>query len=388
MARAINNGYIQADINGFIEWPLTAGSAPVLPYGDRGLLTANQPQSGSYSVNRITWAIAQTTQFTSPGWQHVNGASGTIGNSGNYVAYESPDHRDWSLVAENTGSYLSQRVAWQRITVHLTGGLKARTVSVWATNLSSLKASTWFTKLQVIHPARGTFSYLLPPGYVISFTSTTGQKHLQYPTMPSSPMTLPYTASPDASNEAWGLGTQEGAFLYEPCLGSGTGQCIEQVAGQTPVFWQAPTLGTPTPYAVVGARVWSDYTVAASVLFTSQNGSAGLIGRFTRQATDPKLFDGYEFDLLANGAWQLLANSHAGPKVLAHGSVPAPGIALDTYYPITLTMTDNQITVSITANGTTFTDQVTSSLYSSGLAGLESNWNLVQFNGLKVTPAD
>lgn len=381
MARVINNGYIQADINGFIEWPLAAATAPVLPYGASGLLTANQPESGGYNVNRITWAIAQTTQFAQPGWRHVLGASGTIGNSGNYVAYESPDRRDWSLVAENTGLHTTQAFGPQTILVHLRGGLKARDISVWATDLWSNKPANWFVERPVIHPTGGTFSYQVPPGYIVSFTSTTGQQHLRDTPPPSVPMTLPYTASPDASNEAWGLDTQEGAFLYEPCLGGATGPCLEQMAAQQPVFWQAPTLGIPTPYAITGAHDWGNYSVAASVLLTSATASAGLIGRFSRQATDPKLFDGYEFDLRGDGAWQLLLNSHSGPTVLATGALT--GITPGTWYPIALTLNGNQISASV--NGSTVT-QVTSSLYASGLAGIESSWDLVQFTGLTVTP--
>ncbi len=380
MARAINNGYIQADINGFIEWPLTAAAAPVLPYGDRGLLTANQPQSGWYSVNQITWAIAQTTQFTQPGWRHVLGAAGPIGKSGNYVAYEAPNRRDWSLVAENTGSHADQEVGTQTITVHLTGGLAATDIRVWETNLLAGDPAQWFYRRADIHPVRGTFTYALPSGYIASFTSTTGQAHARYQSPADKPMTLPYTATADASNEAWGLDAQEGAFLYEPCLDGATGQCIQQMAERKPVFWQSPTQGTPTPYAVVGAGDWANYTVSVSVLFSSASASAGLIGRFTQQATDPKLFDAYQFDLRGDGVWVLLLNGRGGAKVLAHGSVS--GVVPGSWYPIALNLTGNQLTASV--NGTAVA-RVTSSVYQSGLAGIESNWASVQFNGLSVS---
>ena len=59
---------------GYLEWP-AIDSMPVLgdpenstplPYENRGLLTADQPWSGNYTVNAMTWAIAQLTDFTSP----------------------------------------------------------------------------------------------------------------------------------------------------------------------------------------------------------------------------------------------------------------------------------------------------------------------------------
>ncbi len=57
----------------------------VLPYADRGLVTAGQPWSGSYRVNAAAWAIAHFTQFAWPatkgnpgGWRFVRSASGYL----------------------------------------------------------------------------------------------------------------------------------------------------------------------------------------------------------------------------------------------------------------------------------------------------------------------
>ncbi|HEY3905734.1 MAG TPA: hypothetical protein VGM14_17635, partial [Streptosporangiaceae bacterium] len=297
LARSINNGFIEAHMTGFMTWPMMAAMAPGLLNSDRGLIIADQPQSGWYQVDPITWAIAQTTQFTAPGWHHASGANGDIGPSGNYNSYLSPDHSDWSLVAENTGNHVNQKIAPQTITVHLTGGLKTTGISVWASNLASPDPAHWFVQRPNVPVSHGTFSYRLQPGYIVSFTSATGQSHQEATPPASRPMTLPYTATPDPSNESWGLDTQEGAFLYEPCLGGVTGNCIEQQADQTPIFWEKPLFGNPTPYAIVGDPGWSDYTVSSSVLFTATGGSTGLISRFSDQGNDPKHFDGYQFDL-------------------------------------------------------------------------------------------
>jgi O-glycosyl hydrolase len=380
LARSINNGFIQAHLTGFMTWPMMAAMSPGLLNSDRGLIIADQPQSGWYRVNPITWAIAQTTQFTAPGWRYASGANGDIGPSGNYDSYLSPDHSNWSLVAENTGNHLDQKIAPQTITVHLTGGLKTSGISVWASNLASPVPAHWFVQRPDVHVSHGTFSYTLQPGYVVSFTSTTGQSHQQAAPPADVPMTLPYTATPDLSNESWGLDTQEGAFVYEPCLGGITGNCLEQQADQTPIFWQKPLFGIPTPYAIVGDPTWSDYTVSSSVLFAGPGGSAGVISRFSQQGNDPKHFDGYEFDLRGNGTWQLLLNaSRAVAKVLASG--PLAGITPNTWHTISLAATGDQLTASV--DGTAVA-QVTNSAYATGLAGIESNWTRVQFNGLTV----
>jgi O-glycosyl hydrolase len=380
MARSINNGFIEAGITGYLTWPLTAGMSPGLINSDRGLIIADQPQSGWYQVDPIVWALAQTTQFTEPGWRYATGATGDFGGSGNYDAYLSPDSRDWSLVAENTGNHANQDIKPETITVHLTGGLTASDISVWSTDVTSASPGRWFVHRADVPVSKGTFSYTIQPGYVVSFTSTTGQAHLEYTPPALILMTLPYTAIADASNEAWGLDSQEGSFLYEPCLGGVTGNCIQQMAEQEPIFWEAPRFGTPTPYAIVGDPSWASYTVSANVLYTTTTGSAGLISQFSDQGNDPKHFDGYQFDLLANGTWRLLLNSATAVAVqLASGTVP--GVTAGTWYSLSLQVAGGQVTASI--NGTQVA-QVTNAAYGQGLAGIESNWSSVQYNDFSV----
>lgn len=379
LVRAINNSYIQADVNGILMWPMASSIGEDMLYSDRGLVIAMQPQSGFYYVSKEAWAIAQTTQFVQPGWRHVVGASGNIGNTGTYLAYESPNLRDWSLVAQDTGNKRGQTVVPQTITVHLTGGLAAGRVAVWSTNLWSSHPGRWFVRGPVIRPSKGTFSYTIQAGYVVSFTSATGQSHLHYPARASAPMHLPYTTAPDASNEAWGMAPQEGAFLYQPCLDGATGQCIEQMAARKPVFWQTFKAGTPTPYAIVGSAGWANYTVSAKVLITSTAGSAGLIGRFSNQATDPRFFDGYQFDLTGNGHWQLIQNSRGTPKTLTSGA--RSGIQAGTWHTLTLSLKGSRITALL--DGTAVAT-VNSSAYRAGLAGIESTWSPAQFSALTV----
>jgi hypothetical protein len=382
LARAINNGYIQADVSAFIEWPMTSAMSPGLIYSNRGYIAASQPQSGYFFTNRIAWVTAQTTQFVQPGWEHVIGASGTLGQSGTYVAYESPDETNWSLVAEDAGNQkYSHDVRPERITATITGGLSTGNISVWSTNLWSSKTANWFVHEQNVPVTNGTFSYTIQPGYLVTFTSTTGQSKLSYPTLPYSPQKLPFTATPDGSNEAWDLDTQEGAYLYEPCRGGDAGRCLQQMAPQTPIFWQIPPAGTPTPYAITGALSWANYTVSAQVLFTGATDSAGLIGRYSTQASDPRNFDGYQFDLFPSGHWRLKENTwDAGEKILASGNVK--GITLNHWYKLSLNMSGSKIIGSV---GNDHVVSLASSAYKAGLAGVESNYSVVQFNDLKVT---
>ena len=379
MARSVNNGFLQARITGFLEWPLIDSMTPGLPFENRGLVTADEPGSGHYRVNKMTWAIAQTTQFTGAGWHYAKGASTKIGTSGSAIAYLAPGGSDWSLVTENTGSSPGQRVRATTIRVRLAGGLRDRTVHVWATDLASPDPARWFTRHADIRPARGTFTYTIPAGYAVSFSSLGGQSHLRTAIPRAAPPRLPYRARPDGSNEPWGMGAQEGAFLYEPCAGSATGRCIEQMAGQKPVWWRPPPAGVvPRPYAVTGGARWSGYTVSARVLFTTGDGMAGLIGRFSAQNPKTKQFNGYDLRLDATGHWELVRDNGGGrARVLKSGSVGR--IRGGTWHGLALGLHRGTITARIDGR---LRARVHDTTYRFGLAGIESNWTRVQFTGL------
>ena len=68
MDRAVVRGYLDARLTGYLEWPVIDSMPPGLPYENRGLVTADQPWSGAYRVNAMTWAIAQFTQVVWPPW--------------------------------------------------------------------------------------------------------------------------------------------------------------------------------------------------------------------------------------------------------------------------------------------------------------------------------
>lgn len=379
MARAINHGYIQAGITGYVEWPLADAMPPGLHYENRGLVTADLPGSGHYRVNRITWAIAQTTAFVRPGWRHVLGANGVFA-SGSYNSYVSPDRRDWSLVAENTGRFPFQRLVDQVITVRLTGGLKSGLVHVRATNLLSADPASWFVRRADLHVSNGSFSYDIPPGYVVSFTSASVRSRDHTAIRAARPLALPYRARPDASAEAWGLASQEGAFIYRRCLPAVKGDCLEQLADSEPVWWHIPAARAPTPYAIVGAAGWASYIVSAKVLFTTARGSVRLIGRFGSQGPDAGFFTGYEFDLRASGRWVIARDSAAGSaRVLASGQVGP--IKPGSWHSIAFGLRGPALRGYL--NGRLLA-RVRDGSYRKGLAGIGSNWTGVQFSDLAV----
>ena len=111
MARAINRGYIDGEMTAYINWPLVAAIYPNLPYDTVGLMVANQPWTGNYSVGKQTWVTAHTTQFTQPGWHYLDAASGYLGGSntnGSYVTFKSTNTSDYSIVLETVDATAAQ----------------------------------------------------------------------------------------------------------------------------------------------------------------------------------------------------------------------------------------------------------------------------------------
>jgi hypothetical protein len=390
MDRAVLNGYIQAGLTGFLEWPAVDSMPTGLPYENRGFVTADQPWAGNYVVNRMTWAIAQIAQFVPAGWHYVGNANKVIGNSGSYNTLQAPNHSAWSLIAQNTSAYKGQNVGAQGITVNVSGGLPNAVVHVWQTNLWSAHPSDWFVRQSDIHPKQGKFTYVIQPGSIVSFTTTSGQSKGGAVPRTGATLTLPYRNSlttDDGSDEPAMLSPQEGSFQMASCLGGVSGKCTQQLTPADPIQWTNATVHYP--YAVIGSGGWSNYTISSDVLFTQANASGGVIGRFSARSSDGMGFDGYLFHVAANGKWALLKNfpkNGPTPVTLASGTVAPPG--RDTWHTVSLSLKGSKLTGSIDGRPV---GSANDSSYGKGAAGIEAGafsggtWPLNEYRNLSVT---
>src|SRR4029079_17995629 len=135
LARGINRGYIDGKMTAYLNWPVIAAITPNIPFPTMGVALAAQPWSGSYSIGKNAWVMAQTTQFTAPAWRYLDPASGFLGGNranGSYVTLRDPNTRPYSIVIETMDA-----TAAQPFTATITGGLSTSTVHVWSTNLAS-----------------------------------------------------------------------------------------------------------------------------------------------------------------------------------------------------------------------------------------------------------
>jgi hypothetical protein len=108
----------------------------------------------------------------------------------------------------------STATAAQQVTIHVAGGLPARVVHVWSTNL---RGPGQFIRRGDIVSRNGVFAALLRPGYVRGV--------------------------------------------------------LTQTAAGEPVEWQYPGR-SPAPYAIVGRNTWRDYTVSARVVLPASGPEA------------------------------------------------------------------------------------------------------------------
>src|SRR5256885_6967720 len=129
LIRSITRGYIDGRMTAYYNWPLVAAITPNLPFATVGLAVAPSPWSGAYRLGKETWAIAQVSQFTQPGWRFVDSASGYLGGDragGSYVSLKSPNGRDYSTVLETAGV-----TAAQTVSVAVNGGPFTGNVHGW-----------------------------------------------------------------------------------------------------------------------------------------------------------------------------------------------------------------------------------------------------------------
>ena len=391
MARTDNLVYLQGRMVANINWPILGSVYPDVSFNGQGLITANQPWSGSYSVGLSTWAMAQMTQFAQPGWQYLDSGSGYLGGStytqGSYVSLKAPNNRDWSTIVETT-----RASGPQTVTFTVAGGLSTGTVHVWSTNLASSDPSTWFVRGADLTPnSSGQFTVTLQPNESYSFTTTTGQGKGTGTGPTAAALQLPYTDdfSTDAlSSQPRYLGAMEGAFDVQPCVGR-SGHCVQQETPARPLEWGYFNAGT-FPYTAGGSTSWTNYQVSADVM-NKVSGSVGIVGREQNAGVqanageDPTHVDGYWFALSDNGAWSIKRSDLSANVTTLAGGTLATAAGLGTWHHLALGFSGSTITASI--DGTTVST-LTDNAYTAGKVGLfTGGYNAGdQFANLSVTP--
>ncbi|MFF2040869.1 RICIN domain-containing protein [Kitasatospora sp. NPDC058170] len=381
IARGVNRGYLDARMTGFLNWPLVASIYQNLQFNTMGLIVADQPWSGAYTVGRSTWATAQTTQFTQPGWQYLDTASGYLGGNranGSHVSYRSPDRSAWSTVLETMDA-----TAAQTVTLKVAGGLPGGALHVWSTDLSGPAAAGRMVRGADLTANAGTYTLTLQPGHLYTVTTTGGQGAATATGPARSLLALPYAdtlAGTGPGQEVRYFSTMNGAFETAPCAGGRSGNCLRQQAPSSPIRWTDEA--SNHPYTLMGGLDWSDYTVSADALL-EQPGTMELLGRAGTQRRNNKGLNAYHLRLSDTGAWSLTrSDSNWAFTTLAEGRIPAPGTG--TWHGLALAFEGRTITARIDG---AVVGTAQNGDYGAGQIGLgAAGYYGVQFANLAVKP--
>lgn len=371
LAHLYNRNYLEGTFTCTEIWSPVTSYYDNLAAPNSGLLYANTPWSGHYTVQGTIWATAHTTQFAQPGWQYLNSASGYLPEKGSYVSLRSPNARDWSVVLETIDAQQPQTVVF-----HIAGGLTAQAVHVWETN----NVRT-FEHVADIDASSGTFTYTFDPDSLYSLTTTTGQGRGK--AQPPAAGSFPFPYKDDFEQVQIGrapkyLSDQDGAFEVHPCTGR-AGRCLEQVITEKPIPWSP----LPDPFTLAGEETWTDYTVSADVRLVSDS-PAAIMGRIDSadvfQDSAARWPSGYVFRMKPNGGWDLISASYKQPlATYASGS-----ISLDKQQWHRMTMSFQGTTIQVFFDGKMLAT-VEGTAHTHGMFAVGSEWNPVQFDNLSVT---
>jgi hypothetical protein len=387
VARNVNRNYVAGKITATIYWPIVSAMYDNLPYDNIGFIKCNQPWSGHYEIKPSLWVLAQTTQFTAPGWRYMNSASGWIDGEataghGSFVALQSPTGKDFSIIVETAGAKEPATVPF-KVT-----GFPQTVLHLWSTDPSSSNPSDWFVHQRDIPIVDGTFSLPVEPGHVYTLTTTEGQSKGETGIPPASPLPLPFSDNFDSYQPgklARYFSDMYGAFETAPCAGGRTGGCLRQVVTAEPTFWKKTN---QRPFTIVGNLDWTDYRVSTDVLF-EQPGAVDLIGRLTGM-NDPDVPNSYVLRLTNKGEWSVLLTSSSRdakveqerPIVLWLGHIDAPG--LNTWHTLSMEFRGQKIGILIDGKLLTTLDD---NSYAKGMIGLGTDGYIhAQFDNVKVEP--
>jgi hypothetical protein len=380
LIRAITRGYIDAQMTALLNWPLIASMTSNLPYPTDGMMVADSPWSGNYSVGENAWVTAQVTQFTQPGWQFLNTGSGYLGgnrNNGSYISLASPAKTDYSTIVETTTA-----TAAQTATFTVPKALAGKTVHVWATNLGSTSSANYFVHLGNVTPSSsGTFNYTLQPDYVYTFSTVNSAGHGNATGPASHSLALPYSDNYNeyaAGQEARYTEDMQGTFEAQPCVAGRGGMCLQQMLPIKPIEWQQDS----DAFTLIGDPSWTNYSAKVDVELTKP-GTVELIGRAGTQNRPQSDQQGYYFQISNTGSWTLLKSDDNGNRtVLATASVPALGI--HKWHQLGLSFSGSAITASVDGKAVVV---VTDSSYTAGQVGVGiTSYATDQFDNLSVTP--
>ena len=277
IVNALNENFLYAGATSTVFWYLEDSMYGIEPFKIKpGMLIADSPWSGHYTVREALWGYAHYGQFSKVGWQYLPQACGHLSGGGSYVTLKSPQ-TDFSVILET-----SQAKTPQTITFQLDSGVSQGKLCVWRSN-----SQEQFVRQADIVPAKGAFQLTLDPDSVYSISTTTGQQKGSSADIPAkAAFPFPYHETFDEYGPAakWGYlphytADLAGGFELAPNP-NGPGGCLQQITPQPAIAWAREW----NALTILGDQHWKDYEVLCDVLMPNGEGWAGLMGRISKSS--------------------------------------------------------------------------------------------------------
>lgn len=383
LIKCFNENFIHSGVTKVVNWYDIAGVYPIEPYAeDPATILAHSPWSGHYQVREALWGYAHYGQFTSVGWQYLNGGCGQLAGGGTFVTLKSSG-ADYSVIIETKGARAVQQLCFQ-----IGAGLSSKALCVWRSN-----AKEQFIRQADLQLMTGEFILTLEPDSIYSLSTTTGQQKGSFSNIPA-PKQFPFpyyeTFEDYTVPKAWGhlpryTADISGAFeIAERPDHKGKG--LRQVVSVPAISW-APDW---QPYTIIGDAQWTDYEVSADVCLNPGD-KAAVMGRINHVGTGYGFIpNGYLIQLTDGGECRLVVvrgkkdkkkavgdaeqqrlvaaskdDSEGGEKVLA--TVQLPDIRSNQWYNLMLRFEGVIITALVDGKPVL---KVEDKLYPQGMAGL------------------
>ncbi|CAL8271411.1 unnamed protein product [Merluccius merluccius] len=331
-ARILNQNYVNGFMTATISWNLVASYYEDLPFARDGLMTAQEPWSGSYVVESPIWISAHTTQFTQPGWTYLQ-TVGHLAQGGSYVALTDGKGNLTVVIETMTHDHsvcirpplLPFNVTSQNATFQLKGSFASITLlQVWHSRFNfKTQKPTFFEKLSPLKLSDGSFTLSLGEDEVFTITTlNSGQKGSFPDPPPSAPFPKIYKDDFNDANppftEAPHFADQTGVFEYysnftDPGPHVFT---LRQVLTQRPVTW---VVDADQTISVIGDYKWENLTVSCDVFMeTVKTGGVFIAARVDKGGQSVRSAKGVFYWVFADGTYKV-TNDLAGQTVLAEG---------------------------------------------------------------------
>uniref|UniRef100_A0ACB8G554 Uncharacterized protein n=1 Tax=Sphaerodactylus townsendi TaxID=933632 RepID=A0ACB8G554_9SAUR len=391
-ARILNQNYVNGHMTSTIAWNLVASYYEDLPFGRCGLMTAQEPWSGNYTVNPPIWITAHTTQFTQPGWHYLK-VDGRLEGGGSYVALT--DGKGNLTIIIETMTYhhsacirpplLPYNVTPQKATFYLNGSFsQVEALQMWYSKLEFKSSnSTLFQYLGSQKVCEGTLTVNLGLDEVYTLTTLTTGRKSRYPDPPPS-KPFPSTYKDDFNirnppfSEAPYFTDQTGVFEYF-VNASDPGEhvfTLRQVVNQRPVTWVTDAKNT---ISILGNHKWVNITLSCDIYIEKNQGGAFIAGRVDRGGIYVSDAKGVFFWVFSDGTYRVTGDL-SGKEILMKG---LSGVRAETWHRLTLILVGDNASGML--NGYPLWENVTITKPENGWAAIGTqSFELAQFDNFHV----